>query len=364
MTKTYLRPVGLMPASLAGDAEKTAHNVLGLPLSNSGRMFTAVETAERNGASVRRRTMAVAEVFQREWTDPVELASIVEHLTEPRRRFAGFDLSRPRIMGILNVTPDSFSDGGQYAIGESGGVERAVAHAMAMVAAGADIIDVGGESTRPGSDPVGLDEELARVVPIIRAIRDKTEAVISIDTRKAEVMRAAARAGAGILNDVSALMHDPAALAMAEMLGLPVMLMHAQGDPKTMNDDPRYGDVVLDVYDFLSERIEACKAAGISPTKLCVDPGIGFGKHLRHNVAMMASLSILHGLGVPVLLGASRKKMIGQLCDVPDPKDRVPGSLATVLAGAEQGVQLFRVHDVAETAQALAVWRASTEGVE
>ncbi|MBX9924720.1 MAG: dihydropteroate synthase [Hyphomicrobiaceae bacterium] len=357
MPQTYLRPVGLMSAALAGEAETEAYNVLGLPLSNTGRMFAAVETAERSGASVRRRTMAVAEVFQREWADPVNLGEVVEHLTEPRGRFAGLDLTRPRIMGILNVTPDSFSDGGQHV-----GVERAVSHALAMVAAGADIIDVGGESTRPGSDAVALDEELARVVPVIKAIREISDVVISIDTRKADVMRAAARAGADILNDVSALTHDPAALAMAERLGLPVILMHAQGDPKTMNDDPRYGDLVLDVYDFLSERIAACEAVGIPRSKLCVDPGIGFGKHLKHNVAMMASLSILHGLGVPVLLGASRKKMIGQLWDVPDPKDRVPGSLATVLAGAEQGVQLFRVHDVAETAQALAVWRAATEG--
>lgn len=348
-----------MPATLATEAETESYNVLGLPLSNTGRMFAAVEVAERDGRHVQRRTMAVSELFQRDWPNAIDLARTVEHLTSPRQRFAGLDLSRPRIMGILNVTPDSFSDGGEYNT-----VEQAVIHGLALVAAGADILDIGGESTRPGSDAVDVADELARVVPVIKALRRKTDALISIDTRKSAVMRAAADAGADIINDVSALTFDKDALATAAALGLPVILMHAKGDPKTMNDAPRYDDLVLDVYDFLEQRLMACEEAGIPRAKLCVDPGIGFAKHLRHNVEMMASLSILHGLGVPVLLGTSRKKMIGQLCDVPDPKDRVPGSLATVLVGAEQGMQIMRVHDVAETAQAIAVWRASTIGRE
>jgi dihydropteroate synthase len=360
MATTTLRPIAMLAAELVATADETAQNVPALPLSNTGRMFAAVEVAERIGtASVRRRTMAIAELFQRDWPDADQLALIVDRLTTPRARFAGLDLSRPRIMGILNVTPDSFSDGGQHA-----STDRAVAHALAMVAAGADIIDIGGESTRPGSDAVAVEDELARVIPVIEALRRQTDALISIDTRKAEVMRQTAAAGVDILNDVSALTHDPAAMTTAARTGLPVILMHAQGDPKTMNEDPRYGDLVLDVYEFLEARIAACEAAGIPRAKLCVDPGIGFGKHLHHNVAMMASLSILHGLGVPVLLGASRKKMIGQLCDVPNPADRVPGSLATVLVAADQGVQIMRVHDVAETVQALAVWRASTIGAE
>jgi dihydropteroate synthase len=359
MSKTYLRPIGIMAGDLMATAETGAQNVLGLPLSNTGRMFCAVEVAERSGAGFTRRAMALAELFQRDWPGADDLALVVDRLTAPRHRFAGLALTRPLIMGILNVTPDSFSDGGQHNT-----VDRAVAHALALVGRGADIIDIGGESTRPGSDAVGLDEELSRVIPVIRALREKTDAVISVDTRKAEVMRQAAAAGADILNDVSALTHDPAALETAAKTGLPVILMHAQGDPKTMNDAPRYGDLVLDVYDFLEQRVAACEAAGIPRSKLCVDPGIGFGKHLHHNVAMMAGLSILHGLGVPVLLGASRKKMIGQLCDVPEARDRVPGSLATAMVAAEQGVQIVRVHDVAETAQALAVWRASTVGRE
>jgi dihydropteroate synthase len=175
-------------------------------------------------------------------------------------------------------------------------------------------------------------------------------------------MRRAAAAGADILNDVSALTHDPASLGVAAETGLPVILMHAQGDPKTMNDNPQYSDVVLDVFDFLEERIAACVAAGIPKGKLVADPGIGFGKHLHHNVAVMAGLALYHGLGVPILLGASRKKLIDHISDAPQPKDRVPGSLAAALAGVAQGTQIVRVHDVAATRQALAVWRASTTG--
>jgi dihydropteroate synthase len=237
-----------------------------------------------------------------------------------------------------------------------------VAHGVRLVAEGADILDIGGESTRPGADYVPADAELARVIPVIEGLRALTEVPISIDTRKAAVMRRAAAAGADILNDVSALTHDPDALAAAAETGLPVILMHAQGDPKTMNDDPQYSDVALDVFDFLEARIAACEAAGIPRAKLVADPGIGFGKHLHHNVAVLASLALYHGLGVPVLLGASRKKLIDHISDVPNPKDRVPGSIAAALAAAAQGVQIVRVHDVAATRQALNVWRAAMHG--
>jgi dihydropteroate synthase len=360
-SRLYVRPIAMIPAPAAlpktGEGEQGLS--YGLPLTNSGLHFMAVEVAERAGRTVSRRTMGVSEFFNRDWPGTAASEHTVERLVSPRPRFAGLDLSRPRIMGIVNVTPDSFSDGGQFDT-----TERAVAHGLALAKEGADILDIGGESTRPGSDPVPLDEELRRVIPVIQRLRAVTDVRISIDTRKAEVMRRAALAGADILNDVSALTHDPEALDAAVNTRLPVILMHAQGDPKTMNDNPQYGDLVLDIYDFLEERIAACEAAGIPRAKLCVDPGIGFGKHLHHNVAMMAQLSILHGLGVPILLGASRKKMIAQLCDVPDPKDRVPGSLATVLVAAAQGVQIMRVHDVAATKQALAVWRASAAGSE
>jgi dihydropteroate synthase len=233
-----------------------------------------------------------------------------------------------------------------------------------MVDEGADILDIGGESTRPGSDAVPVDEELRRVMPVLEGLRARTQARISVDTRKSEVMRRAAAAGADILNDVSALSHDPRSTEVAAESGLPVMLMHAQGDPKTMNDNPQYSDVVLDVFDYLESRIRACEAAGIPRAKLVADPGIGFGKHLPHNVAVLSAMSLYHALGVPVLLGASRKKLIGQLCNVEAPKERVPGSIAAALNSIAQGVQILRVHDVAATRQAVCVWEAAMAGSE
>ncbi|MBK9079367.1 MAG: dihydropteroate synthase [Hyphomicrobium sp.] len=337
----------------------------GLPLAGGRMSFAAIDILMRGatgaGASLtKRKTVVLGDAFSGDWgRDALAASDLMKALTDPRPRYAGLDVTRPRIMGIVNVTPDSFSDGGRNA-----STQAAIDHGMRLLEEGADILDIGGESTRPGSDAVQLDEELRRVIPVIEGLRAKTEAVISVDTRKAEVMRRANQAGADIINDVSALTHDPEALHVAAETGLPVMLMHAQDDPKTMNDDPQYSDVVLDVFDFLESRIRACEAAGIPRAKIVADPGIGFGKHLHHNVAVMGGLSLYHGLGVPLLLGASRKKMIGQLCDVADARDRVPGSLAAMLVGAAAGVQLFRVHDVKETKQALEVWRASVAGTE
>jgi dihydropteroate synthase len=298
--------------------------------------------------------------MERDWgRHALSAADMFEAVRASRPRLAGLSLDRPRIMGIVNVTPDSFSDGGSFA-----NVKAAVDHGLRLVEEGADMLDIGGESTRPGSDPVPLDEELRRVIPVLEGLRLKTDARISVDTRKAEVMRQAAAAGADILNDVSALTHDPEALGVAAQSGLPVILMHAQGDPKTMNDNPQYADVVLDVFDFLEKRIGVCEKAGIPKAKLVADPGIGFGKHLPHNVAVLSAMSLYHGLGVPVLLGASRKKLIGQLCNVDEPKDRVPGSIAAALSAIAQGVQIVRVHDVAETRQAVCVWQAAMHGSE
>lgn len=362
LSTIYLRPTAFAPApSTPAEPVESMSLSHGLPLSNTGLHFFALEVAlRRSRADVTRTTMGLAEFFNRDWPGADAASIALANLTSPRPRFAGLDLARPRLMGIVNVTPDSFSDGGQH---ES--TQTAIAHALKLAEEGADILDIGGESTRPGAAPVSLEEELRRVIPVIEGLRKRTGKLISVDTRKAAVMRAAAKAGADILNDVSALTHDPAALDAAAETGLPVILMHSGGDdPRTMNDKPEYEDLVLDVYDHLAKRVAACEAAGIPRAKLCVDPGIGFGKLLPHNVAMMAGLSILHSLGVPILLGASRKKMIGELCDVPDAKDRVPGSLACAIAGAQQGVQLIRVHDVAATRQALAVWLASTYGSE
>jgi len=352
----YVRPVGIFPAPL--DEGEGAWS--GLPLAGQPLRYAAVEIIERDGARVKRRIAALGDAFERDWGRHTLAASdLMQAIGAARPRLAGLALDRPRIMGIVNVTPDSFSDGGRFV-----SVDAAVAHALRLAEEGADILDIGGESTRPGADYVPVEEELSRVLPVIEGLRPHTEALISIDTRKAEVMARAAGAGADILNDVSALTHDRDALAVAAQTGLPVILMHAQGDPKTMNDNPQYGDVVLDVFDFLESRIAACEAAGIPKAKLVVDPGIGFGKHLPHNVAVMANIALYHALGVPVLLGASRKKLIDHISDVSNPQDRVPGSIAAALAAAARGVQILRVHDVAATRQALSVWQASMFGTD
>ncbi|MEO0913158.1 MAG: dihydropteroate synthase [Pseudomonadota bacterium] len=274
-------------------------------------------------------------------------------LTAPRPPLAGLDWSRPRLMGILNATPDSFSDGGQH----EGGA--AVAHAEAMQVQGADIIDIGGESTRPGADFVPEAEELARVMPAISALRQRQPNLpLSVDTRKAGVAEAALAAGVALFNDVSALTFDPASLKVAARARTAVCLMHAQGDPATMQDAPAYEDVLLDVYDFLEGRIVAAEAAGIPRARIMVDPGIGFGKTEAHNLALIRNISLFHGLGCPILLGASRKGFIGRIGEAPLAADRAPGSIAVALEGLRQGVQMLRVHDVAETAQAVRVWRA------
>jgi dihydropteroate synthase len=258
------------------------------------------------------------------------------------------DLRTTRVMGILNVTPDSFSDGGQYA-----DAERAVARALQMIEEGADIVDVGGESTRPGAKPVSANEEIDRVVPVIEAIRATTDLPISVDTSKPAVMRAAAAAGASMLNDVRALREDGAVETAAE-LGLPACIMHMQGEPRTMQKDPHYEDVVIEVSDFLRERVDTCVAAGMNTANLVLDPGFGFGKTLEHNLALMRRLDVLVKTGQPVLVGVSRKSMIGQLLGDPD-RERVTGSVTLALAAARKGAHIVRVHDVRETADALRI---------
>ena len=273
-------------------------------------------------------------------------------LSATRAPLCGLALDRPRIMGIVNVTPDSFSDGGDVAT-----VAAAVARAKAMQAA--DILDIGGESTRPGAETVAIAEEIRRVAPAIRAIRAAgITTPISIDTRKAAVAEAALDAGADMVNDVSAFRYDPELADLVAARGVPVCLMHSKGDPATMQHDPRYDNVVQEVVEHLAERMEFAAARGVAQAQMIVDPGIGFAKTQAHNLALLAHLAVLHDLGVPVLLGASRKKFIGVIGGAEAAKDRMPGSLAVALHGAAMGAQILRVHDVAETAQALALWQA------
>ena len=266
--------------------------------------------------------------------------------------FAGLSLDKPRIFGIINVTPDSFSDGG-----EALAVADALDKGRAMIAAGADILDVGGESTRPGAWAVSAEEEIARVVPVVKALSE-TGARVSIDTRRAVVMKAAIEAGATIINDITALTGDPDSMRVAAESGLPVVLMHMRGEPGTMQDNPQYQDAARDVCEYLKDRVRACEAAGMKLGLIAVDPGIGFGKTVNHNLEILARLDLYRDFGCPVLLGASRKSFIAKISCAEEPKDRVAGSLAAVLAAARQGVRLFRAHDVAETRQALAVWQA------
>jgi dihydropteroate synthase len=266
--------------------------------------------------------------------------------------FAGLSLDIPQVMGIVNATPDSFSDGGKYL-----GADAAIAHGRRLVAEGAAIIDIGGESTRPGAAPVSPEEEIARTVPVIRALAGEGIRV-SIDTRHAAVMEAAVGAGAAIINDISALQGDPDSLAVAARGGASVVLMHMQGQPGDMQADPAYQNAPREIYDYLAARIDACLDAGIALEKLCVDPGIGFGKTVEHNLQLLASLGSLQALGVPVLLGVSRKSFIGALSRQEPAERRLAGSLAAAQAGLDRGVKILRVHDVAETVQAVAVWHA------
>ncbi len=327
----YFRPIPMQDATRPANAQTIA---------GGWCWFDRAERITRDGT---RELVGIADI-------PAE---VLKRITSPRAPLAGLTFEAPRIMGILNVTPDSFSDGGDFIAPDA-----AVAHAREMVATGADMIDIGGESTRPGADFVPVDEEINRTAPVIKAIRAGLATPISIDTRKAPVAKAALDAGANLINDVAAFTHDPALAEVAAQSGAPVCLMHAQGDPETMQNDPRYDDVLLDVFDFLSERIDNALAAGIPCNRIMVDPGIGFGKTMQHNLTLLRDISLFHALGCPVLLGASRKKFIGVISGAQSAKDRVYGSVSVALDAVAQGVQMVRVHDIQATKQAISLQTA------
>ncbi len=282
---------------------------------------------------------------------------VCQRLTARRAPIAGLSFDVPRIMGILNVTPDSFSDGGQFS-----GAAIAVSHAEQMVASGADILDIGGESTRPGAIEVPHEAEIARTAPVVEAIRSKLKTPISIDTRKATVALVALRNGADMVNDVSGFTFDKKLAPMCAQMGVPVFVMHAQGDPRTMHKNPIYRDVLLDVYDFLEQQITLLNDLGIECENIVLDPGIGFGKKIQHNLELLNGVSLFHSLGCALLLGVSRKGFIGKIGHAPVARDRAAGSIATGLATLAQGVQILRVHDVPETKQAIRLWQAVTRG--
>ena len=331
---TWLRPV-TVPSGEHG-------------LAGGWARFTDMDVVQRHadgGYSICR--MGLDDLLQA--ADDRNLASAaMDRLLAPRDSFAGLSMTAPRLMGILNVTPDSFSDGGRH-----NAPARAIAAARAMQDAGAAIIDIGGESTRPGAAPVTRNQELARVLPVLAGLRD-SGAVLSIDTRHAEVMRRAVAGGAGIINDVGALRGDGAVDAAAAA-GVPVVMMHMQGTPETMQADPQYGFAPVEILEFLEARIQAAEAAGIPRALMAIDPGYGFGKTVTHNLQLINWTAMLHMLGVPVLIGASRKSSIAKISAGEDADQRLPGSLALAMAALRQGAQMLRVHDVGETMQAVKV---------
>jgi dihydropteroate synthase len=331
MATTYHRPISLL---YGHDARLAIAEGRGGALAGSSWIaFTQIEIIEREGE---RRI----EPYAPDRFAPIEA---------PRPPLCGLTLDRPRIMGVVNVTPDSFSDGGL--LPDAG---AAIAHGLRLAEEGADILDVGGESTRPGSDPVDTGEEWSRIGPVVTGLA-KVGYVVSVDTRKPEIMKRAANVGARLINDVSALTYDPLSVTTAASLGLPVILMHAQGDPKTMQVNPIYEDVTPDVFDALGARLAACLKAGIAREHLLIDPGIGFGKTLRHNLDLLHQLTMLHGLGAPLAVGLSRKSMIGTLTGEKQALARVMGSVGGVVQAALAGAQILRVHDAKATRQALQV---------
>lgn len=347
--KVYIAPAGLLSGPRAEGIIAS-----GRALRFGGdQAFCCAYLAARSGGKVAVYRMGVQELMDLHPAIDAAMAA----LAPPLPRFGGLAMDRPRVMAIVNVTPDSFSDGG-----ERFDAATAIADALAMVEAGAEIVDVGGESTRPGAPEVPPDAEIARVVPVVRALSEKGVCV-SVDTRHAATMAAALAAGARIVNDITALTGDPEALKAARDGNADVVLMHMQGEPQTMQAAPEYANAPFDVFDYLEARVAACVAAGIPRARLCVDPGIGFGKTKAHNLSILRWMSVYCTLGVPVLLGASRKSLIAAVCGDTPPKQRLPGSLALALGGVRNGANIVRVHDVAETVQALAV-QAAVERAE
>ena len=352
--RVYLRPTAFVdaPFGLNGQVMRLAGGMM---------WFSAVELiVAQHGRRTRVELVPVERLDAALAALPQPLAgaarAILHRLTTPRAPLQLGErtvrLDQPQVMAILNLTPDSFSDGGRIGTDP----EAAAAAAVRMAEAGAAIVDIGGESTRPRAQAVWEGDEIARVLPVIQRLAP-TGTALSIDTRKAAVMEAALAAGARMVNDVSALTWDDRAAGVASAAGCPVVLMHHQGTPETMQENPQYDDVLLEVYDWLEARIAAAEAAGIARDRIVIDPGIGFGKRLAHSLAILNGLSLFHALGCAILLGASRKRLVGALSNEAPVEERLGGSVALVVLAAAQGVQLLRVHDVAETVQALRVWR-------
>lgn len=352
MTKIYLRPTGFVESPQRNEGES-------LRLAGTTLWFSQIEYITRDITSTQRQLVPVREwdAFAAALPQPARdrCALLLQRITVPRAELhmgtRRISLDQPQVMAIINATPDSFSDGGKNL-----DPEIAAEAAFAMLRAGAVIIDVGGESTRPGAPLIGEGDELNRVAPLIRSLAE-AGAAVSIDTRKASVMEGALQAGASLINDISALLYDDRSLEVARKSNAPVVLMHAPSQGVDPHKDGHYDDVVYDVFDWLEQRVSEVEAAGLSRDKILIDPGIGFGKTLADNLAIINNLAIYHGLGCALLFGASRKRLIGALSNAEDAEDRLGGSIFLAMKAVEQGAHIVRVHDAAETVQAIQVWR-------
>lgn len=343
MGERWLEPIGLLHGPSALQAVRDGH---ALPLAGGPAAFALVRLIEDG------RDLGI----QSARALPADWESLLPHLTRRPLPFAGLPADRPLVMGILNATPDSFSNGGQHL-----DPRDAIAAGHAMLEAGADILDIGGESTRPGAPPVTPEEEIARIRPVVRELAKA--AVVSVDTRHAATMQMALEEGAEILNDITALRQDARSLRVAQEARAPVVLMHMPVlDPRRMQEETQYKDVVLDVARFLRQRVETAEALGIPRGRIAIDPGLGFGKTGAQNLLLMERLPLLASIGCRILVGASRKRFIGQVTGVDAPAERRAGSVAVALAAANAGATILRVHDVAETVQALRMWRACVDG--
>ena len=345
----YLRPTAFIDTPVGFDGQF-------LRLAGGLSFFSAFEVIETDGARRTGKRLVPVSEIERAIAGNADAQAALARLTAPRTALVlgerTIRLDQPQVIGILNITPDSFSDGGKH----SADAEGAIGAGVAQAAAGAAIIDVGGESTRPGAVPVWEGDEIARVEPVVAGLT-RAGVAVSIDTRKSAVMATALEAGAAIVNDVAALCHDAQAPKLLAGRDCPIVIMHSPDAAKSLHDGGTYSDVLIEVFDWLSDRIAALEGAGIARSRLIVDPGIGFGKGVADNLVLLNGLALFHGLGCPVLVGASRKRFIGALAGEAPVGERLPGSLTVALKAAEQGAQLIRAHDVVETIQALKVWR-------
>jgi len=347
MQKIYVRPISM---SYGSDARKLIKSKQALPVcSNKNLAFGKIEIILRGKNNVI-KTLNVNELKKLPAKIKKEVLKKIKNITKRRKKISGLNLDTFKIFGVLNVTPDSFSDGGKF-----NKIKKAISHSKEMISHGADVIDVGGESTRPGAKLISIEDEKKRVLQVISKIK---KFKISIDTRKSEVMFAAVKKGAKIINDVSAMDFDEQSLNVVAKLKKPIILNHSQGTPDVMQNNPKYQNVLLDIYDYFEKKINQLTKRKFLKQNIILDPGIGFGKNLDHNLNLISNIGLFHSLGCPIMLGPSRKSFIGRVMKDKDSKDRLGGTLAAVITGYNQGVQCFRVHDIKESYEALKVQEA------